>query len=132
MTSGNPVDLRVTVRGLSDNHSQTGLSGGHAHLGPAAWVEADGIHVVLTHKRQQAFAPDAPTGLGLTLDDKRDGCGEVDAAFLRRLRADRERGPLRRGAPGAVPPDYGAIPYTKRSGLYWPRVADPFAEEKAR
>jgi microcystin degradation protein MlrC len=35
-------------------------------------------------------------------------------------------------APGAVPPDYGAIPYTKRSGTYWPRVADPFAEEKAR
>ncbi|MDQ7762063.1 MlrC C-terminal domain-containing protein, partial [Xanthomonas sontii] len=31
VTSGNPVDLRVTVRGLSEDHSQTGLSGGRAH-----------------------------------------------------------------------------------------------------
>ena len=111
--------------------SQTGLSGGHAHLGPAAWVEADGIHVVLTHKRQQAFAPDAFTGLGLTLDDKRmvvvKSMQHFYAAFAPIASEVRYV-----AAPGAVPPDYGAIPYTKRSGLYWPRVADPFAEEKAR
>ncbi|ONF46236.1 M81 family metallopeptidase [Methylobacterium radiotolerans] len=131
VASGDPVDLRVTVRGLSDDHSQTGLSGGRAHLGPAAWVEADGIHVVLTHKRQQAFAPDAFTGLGLSLNDKRivvvKSMQHFYAAFAPIASEVRYV-----AAPGAVPPDYGAIPYTKRSGLYWPRVADPFAEEKAR
>jgi microcystin degradation protein MlrC len=131
VTSGDPVDLRITVRGLSDDHSQTGLSGGRAHLGPAAWVEADGIHVVLTHRRQQAFAPDAVTGLGLALDDKRivvvKSMQHFYAAFAPIASEVRYV-----AAPGAVPPDYGAIPYTKRSGAYWPRVADPFAEEAAR
>jgi len=126
VTSGDPVDLRVTVRGLSDDHSQGGLSGGRATLGPAAWVEADGIHLVLTHKRQQPFAPDAFTGLGLTLDDKRIVvvksmqhfyAGFVPIASTVRYVA----------APGAVPPDYGAIPYTKRDPNFWPRVDDPFA-----
>jgi len=126
VTSGDPVDMRVTVRGLSDDHSQGGLSGGRATLGPAAWVEADGIHLVLTHKRQQPFAPDAFTGLGLTLDDKRIVvvksmqhfyAGFVPIASTVRYVA----------APGAVPPDYGAIPYTKRDPNFWPRVDDPFA-----
>jgi microcystin degradation protein MlrC len=87
--------------------------------------------VVLTHIRQQAFAPDAFTGLGLSLDDKRivvvKSMQHFYAAFAPIASEVRYV-----AAPGAVPPDYGAIPYTKRSGLYWPRVADPFAEEKAR
>ncbi|WP_342164903.1 M81 family metallopeptidase [Methylobacterium sp. SD21] len=126
VTSGDPVDLRVTVRGLSDDHSQGGLSGGRATLGPAAWVEADGIHLVLTHKRQQPFAPDAFTGLGLTLDDKRivvvKSMQHFYAGFVPIASAVRYV-----AAPGAVPPDYGAIPYTKRDPNFWPRVDDPFA-----
>ncbi|MFC6792515.1 M81 family metallopeptidase [Methylobacterium komagatae] len=127
VTSGDPVDLRVTVRGLSEDHSQGGLSGGRAHLGPAAWVEADGIHIVLTHKRQQPFAPDAFTGLGLSLDDKRivvvKSMQHFYAGFVPIASEVRYV-----AVPGAVPPDYGALPFTKRDPNYWPRVADPFAE----
>ncbi len=127
VTSGDPVDLRVTVRGLSEDHSQGGLSGGRAHLGAAAWVEADGIHIVLTHKRQQPFAPDAFTGLGLSLDDKRivvvKSMQHFYAGFVPIASEVRYV-----AAPGAVPPDYGALPFTKRDPNYWPRVADPFAE----
>jgi len=130
VTSGDPVDLRITVRGLSEDHSQGGLSGGRARLGPAAWVEAGGIHVILTHIRQQAFAPDAFTGLGLTLDDKRivvvKSMQHFYAAFAPIASEIRYV-----AAPGAVPPDYGAIPYTKRSGRYWPKIADPFANSSA-
>ena len=126
VTSGDPVDLRVTVRGLSDDHSQGGLSGGRARLGPAAWVEADGLHLVLTHKRQQPFAPDAFTGLGLGLDDKRivvvKSMQHFHAGFSPIASTVRYV-----AAPGAVPPDYGALPYTKRDPNYWPRVDDPFA-----
>ena len=32
------------MHGLSDNHVQTGLSGGRSNLGPAAWIETQGIH----------------------------------------------------------------------------------------
>lgn len=128
VTSGNPVDLRITVRGLCEAHSQGSLSGGRAQLGPSAWVEADGIHIVLTSQRQQPFAPDAYTGLGLTLEDKRivvvKSMQHFHAAFAPIASEVRYV-----SAPGAVPPDYGAIPYTKRDPAYWPRVADPFAED---
>ncbi|WP_375460373.1 M81 family metallopeptidase [uncultured Enterovirga sp.] len=124
--SGHPVDLRVTVRALSDDHSQFGLSGGRALLGPSAWVEADGIHIVLTTNRQQTFAPDAFTGLGLTLADKRlvvvKSMQHFHAAFAPIAREIRYV-----SAPGAVPPDYASIPYTKRVTPFWPRQADPFA-----
>jgi microcystin degradation protein MlrC len=83
--------------------------------------------VVLTHIRQQAFAPDAFTGLGLSLDDKRivvvKSMQHFYAAFAPIASEVRYV-----AAPGAVPPDYGAIAYTKRSGPYWPKVADPFSE----
>jgi microcystin degradation protein MlrC len=128
VTSGDPLDLRITVRGLSESHSQGGLSGGRAQLGPCAWIEADGIHIVLATQRQQPFAPDAYTGLGLTLDDKRivvvKSMQHFHAAFAPIASEIRYV-----AAPGAVPPDYGAIPYTKRDPAYWPRIADPFAQE---
>jgi microcystin degradation protein MlrC len=127
VTSGDPVDLRVTVRGLADDHSQGGLSGSRAQLGPSAWVEAGGIHLVLTTERDQPYAPDAFTGLGCRLDDKRivvvKSMQHFYAAFAPIASEVRYV-----SAPGATPPDYAGIPYTKRDGRYWPRVADPFAE----
>lgn len=124
--SGQPVDLRVTVRGLSDAHSQTGLSGGRVPLGPSAWVEADGIHIVLTSNRQQTFAPDAFTDLGLTLADKRavvvKSMQHFHAAFAPIARDIRYV-----SAPGAVPPDYASIPYTKRMTPFWPKHPEPFS-----
>ncbi|MDB5592951.1 M81 family metallopeptidase, partial [Enterovirga sp.] len=124
--SGDPVDLRVTVRAVSEAHSQTGLSGGRALLGPATWVEAEGLHIVLVTIRQQTFAPDSFTGLGLTLTDKRlvavKSMQHFHAAFAPLAREIRYL-----AAPGAVAPDYAAIPYTKRVAPYWPRHPDPFA-----
>ena len=124
--SGDPVDLRVTVRALSQSHSQAGLSGGRAVLGPAAWVEHEGIHIVLVSNRQQTFSPDCFTGLGLTLHDKRlvvvKSMQHFHALFAPVAREIRYV-----SAPGAVPPDYAAIPFTKRTIPFWPRVDDPFA-----
>jgi microcystin degradation protein MlrC len=123
--SGDPVDLRITVRGLAEDHSQTGLSGGRASFGPSAWVSADGIDIVLVSKRQQTFAPDAFTGLGLTLRDKRmvivKSTQHFHAAFAPIAGAIRYV-----SAPGAIPPEFEKIPYTKRTLPYWPRNDDPF------
>ena len=123
--SGDPVDLTVTVRALVSEHSQTGLSGGRLDLGPSAWVSADGIDIVLISKRHQTFAPDAFTGLGMKLADKRmivvKSTQHFHAAFAPIARAIRYV-----SAPGAIPPDYAAIPYTKRTAPFWPRVDDPF------
>lgn len=129
--SGDPLDLRVTVRALSADHTQEGLSKGRARLGPSAYVEADGIHIVLISIRQQTFAPDAFTGLGCTLHDKKMvvvksiqhfyACFAPIAAEIRYVAAD-----------GAVPPDFAAIPYTKLATPFWPRVEDPFAGSNTR
>jgi microcystin degradation protein MlrC len=107
VASGDPVDLRVT-------------------MGPSAYVEADGIHIILMSIRQQTFAPDAFTGIGCTLDDKRlvvvKSTQHFYAAFAPVASAIRYV-----AAPGAIAPDYDKIPYTKRTTPYWPKVADPFA-----
>ena len=123
--SDDPVDLMATVRRVDAGHSQAGLSGGRSELGCSAWVSAGGVDLVLTSKRQQTFAPDAFTGLGLTLHDKAlvvvKSSQHFQAAFAPIARAIRYV-----SGPGALDFDYAALPYTKRTAPFWPRVADPF------
>ena len=126
VASGDPVDLQVTVRAAREDHTQAGLSGGRALCGPSAWVHANGIDIALISIRQQTFSPDAFTGLGITLDDKRlvvvKSTQHFYAAFAPVAREVRYV-----AAPGAIPPDFANIPFTKRTRPFWPRVADPFA-----
>jgi microcystin degradation protein MlrC len=88
-------------------------------------VQADGIDIVLTTIRQQVFTPEAFTGLGINLADKRivvvKSTQHFYAGFAPIARAVRYV-----SAPGAIPPDFEAIPFTKRTTPFWPRVADPF------
>jgi microcystin degradation protein MlrC len=123
--SGNPVDLLVTVRRVGLDHSQSGLSGGRSHFGPSVWISADGIDLVLVTRRLQTFAPDAFTGLGITLDDKLlvavKSSQHFQAAFA----------PIARhisyvSSPGALNFNTAELPYTKRDAPFWPGVADPF------
>lgn len=124
--SGDPVDLMVTVRRVVADHSQSGLSGGRSRLGASVWVSADGIDLVLVSVRAQTFSPDAFTGLGLRLDDKRlvavKSSQHFQAGFAPVAREIRYV-----SSPGALQFDYAAIPYTKLATPFWPRVADPFA-----
>jgi microcystin degradation protein MlrC len=123
--SGDPIDLQVTVGRLLEDHSQAGLSGGRAHFGPSAWVSANGIDIVLVSVRHQTFAPDAFTGLGINLDGKRlivvKSTQHFHAGFAPIAVEMRYV-----SAPGAIPPEFERIPYTKRTQPYWPRVGDPF------
>ena len=121
--SGDPVDLMVTVRRVVAEHSQAGLSGGRSELGCSAWVSGAGVDLVLTSKRQQTFAPDAFTGLGLTLHDKAlvvvKSSQHFQAGFAPIARAIRYV-----SGPGALTFDYASIPYTKRTTPFWPRDLD--------
>ncbi len=122
--SGDPVDLTVTVRAVSETHSQTGLSGDMISLGRSAWVEAHGIDIVLTSVREQVFSVDAFTNLGLDPFARRavivKSTQHFHAAF-----APHAARVIYVASPGAIAPDFAAIPYTKRDGNFWPRVADP-------
>jgi len=126
--SGDPVDLVATIRKVLPEHSQAGLSGGRSSLGASAWVSAGGVDLVLVSKRQQTFAPDAFTGLGLALHDKAGivvkSSQHFQAAFAPIARAVHYV-----SSPGALSFDYADLPYTKRTVPFWPRASDPFAEQ---
>lgn len=124
--SGDPLDLRVTVRQVVPRLVQTGLSGGHADFGESAWVEADGIDVVITTLRSQTFAPDAFGNLGLDVRQRKLVVVKSTQHFYAAF-APIAREVLYVATPGAIPPDFAGIPYTKRRTPFWPRVADPFA-----
>ena len=122
--SGRPLDLEVTVRAVRQDHCQTGLTRAPVQLGRSAWVHAAGIDLVLCSIRTQVFAPDAFTGLGIDLGGLRavavKSTQHFHAAF-----APLASVVLYVDSPGAIAPDFAAIPYTKRPGAYWPRVPDP-------
>jgi len=122
--SGLPVDLMATVRATSLAHSQRGLSGDRVAMGQAAWIEAAGIDIVLVTRREQVFSPEVFTGLGLPLSERRIAVVKSTQHF------HAEFAPLAKAVfyvstPGAIQRDFAAIPYTKRDGNFWPRVADP-------
>lgn len=124
--SGLPVDVRVTVRAVVDDHSQSAL-GTRERLGPCVWVEAaNGLHIVLSSIRTQTYGTDAFTGLGLTLEDKDLVVVKSTQHFYA------EFAPLAKAVryvttPGTMNLDFAGIAYRLRSPDYWPRVADPHA-----
>jgi len=123
-SSGAPVDLRVTVRAVRDDHSQD-VFGMRWPLGPSVWVEAaGGLHLLLCSVRVQVYGTDAFTALGLTLVDKKlivvKSTQHFHVAF-----APLAKAVLYVSTPGAITPDFAHIAYRVRALDYWPRVADP-------
>ena len=122
--SGQPVDLRVTVRAVVANHSQ-GALGARERLGDCVWVEAaNGLHLLLSSIRTQTYGTDAFTGIGIDLVDK----AFVVVKSTQHFYAD--FAPLARkvyyvSTPGAMDFDFAAIPYRLFPLDHWPRVANP-------
>lgn len=137
--SGDPLDLQVTVRAIRENmHQRFGPS--PAAMGTAAWLSAralrDGhptgpaVDLVVNDFRTQTFHPEAFTQLGIDLD----ACRVVVVKSTQHFHAG--FAPIAAEVlyitgPGAIAPDFAAIPYTRREGPYWPKVADPFASGSA-
>ena len=122
--SGQPLDLRVTVRAIVENHTQRALRS-RERLGACVWVEAaHGVHIVLSSIRTQTYGTDAFTGLGCTLEDK--SCIVVKSTqHFHAEFAPLASAVLYVSTPGAMNFDFAAIDYRRRSLDYWPRVADP-------
>ncbi|WP_102225660.1 M81 family metallopeptidase [Acidimangrovimonas sediminis] len=123
--SGDPVDLTVTVRGINQGAFQRLGPARHA-MGDAVWLEADGVHIVANTLRCQCFHPEAFEDLGLSLAAMKivvvkssqhfyDGFAPIAAEVIHLA------------TPGAIPPDYRIIPFTRRDDNFWPKTEDPFA-----
>ena len=124
--SGPPLDLTVQVLALHDAHSQASF-GARRQLGRSAWLGCGGVDIALCSVRTQVFDPDAFTGLGITLHDKRlvvvKSSSHFEAGF--RNHCDHL---WRVATPGSLQVDLASLPYTKRDGRFHPRVADPWKE----
>jgi len=126
--SGWPVDLRVTVRNIAMDHSQD-VFGMRWPLGPSVWVEtAEGVSLLLTSVRSQAYGTDTFTGLGVTLHDKKLVVVKSTQHFHAKF-APLAKAVFYVDTPGAITQDFAHIPFKVRSLNYWPRVSDPWATE---
>lgn len=126
-TSGSPVDLSVTVKGLALDHAQTGLGEGRSLLGVSAWVESNGIDIILTSVRQQTHSPDAFTNLGCSLDDKRIVVVKSMQHFYGRFAPIACEVRYVATPTGAIDMNFGSLAYRRKTTPYWPKVENPFA-----
>ena len=125
--SGNPVDLSVTVERIVTGAEQT-FGGVRNRIGDAVWVRAEGgLDLVLNTVRTQVFHPLAFTAVGLDPGAKKIVVVKSTQHFHAGF-APIAKEILYVAAPGAIAPDFAAIPYTKLAKPYWPRVEDPWAK----
>ena len=126
--SGDPVDLTVTVRGIKHDakqHFGPALTG----LGDTVWIEADGVHIVLSTRRTQTFHPEVFTELGLDPAQMKYVVVKSSQHFYAAFEPIASE-IIHLATPGAIPPDYTIIPYTKRDDNYWPKTENPFAGDR--
>jgi microcystin degradation protein MlrC len=93
-------------------------------MGPAAWIRAGGVDLVLTGRREQVFGTDLFSNLGLDPAARRLVVVKSTQHFHASFAAIADQ-VIYVSTPGAIAPDFAAIPYTKRDANYWPKVRDP-------
>ena len=124
--SGDPVDLAVRVERIVTGAAQT-FGAARNRIGDAVWVRAEGgLDLVLNTVRTQVFHPDAFDAVGLDPASKKIVVVKSTQHFHAGF-APIAKEILYVAAPGAIAPDFAAIPYTKLAKPYWPRVEDPWA-----
>jgi len=126
IASGDPVDLRVTVKAVAEDYSQGGLTAGtRTLLGTTVWVQAaNGLDIVLISKRNQVMSTDLFTGLGIALANKKLIVVKSAQHFHAQF------GPIAKAVlyvstPAALSNDFANLPYRVRDLDYWPRVEEP-------
>jgi microcystin degradation protein MlrC len=123
--SGRPIDLRVKVRAILDDHAQIALNT-RFPMGAAVWVEAEGgIDLMLNSMRAQMFNPQAFEELGISLKGKRLVVVKSSQHFHAGF-APIASEILYAGTPGSTAQDFSGIDYKVRSLNYWPRVENPW------
>jgi microcystin degradation protein MlrC len=127
--SGQPIDLRVTVRKLAYACRQS-FGPTKNGTGNLAWLQADGIDIVVNTHRTQLFHPDAFEPLGLDPTRYRLIVVKSTQHFYAGF-APLASKVLYVTSRGGIEPDFANIRHSKRTVPYWPRVADPFSGQNA-
>jgi len=125
--SGQPVDLRVTVRAIKEDHFQSAL-GFVMGCGPSVWVSTeDGIDIVMISVRQQSYATDIFTNLGVDLAAKAGIVVKSSQHFYDQF-APLSSAVLYVDTPGLIRNDFENLPFVHRDLNYWPRVENPWGD----
>jgi microcystin degradation protein MlrC len=98
-------------------------------MGTAVWVSAAGIDLVLITHRTQVFHPEGFAATGLDLAAKKIVVVKSTQHFHAGF-APIAKSILYASAQGALRCDFADIPYTKLTRPWWPRVSDPFEDER--
>ena len=126
LTSGDPVDLQVTVRRILPKAQQV-FGSSFANMGTAVWLTADnGLDIVLNNNRCQVFHPSGFEQLGIDLSIKRAIVVKSMQHFYAGF-APIASEVIYVSCPGAVVPDFANIPYRNFTAPYWPQVNNPFS-----
>jgi len=125
LSSGQPLDVVATVRAVRERHAQTGLGGSRVAMGLSVWIEVNGVDIVLNSIRTQVFSPDAFTGLGIELEEKKIVAVKSSQHFQGGF-APIAAKVIQAATHGAIQMDFAGLPYVKKSDLnFYPRVDDP-------
>lgn len=122
--SGQAVDLEVTVRGIREDMIQK-LGATDMPMGTGVWLDADGVHLIISSVRTQCFSPSVFSDLGLDISRLRAVIPKSTNHFYENFVAVSPQ-VIHVGSPGTVTPDMTIIPHTKRDGNFWPKVENPF------
>lgn len=123
--SGDPVDLRATVVRVAPGLMQR-WGDSYNPLGDVVLIAAAGLELVLSDMRTQVFTPDVFVALGIRPEERRlvvvKSSQHYRASF-----APIAAEVLDVAAPGAIRPDFAALPLRRIQRPKWPFDADPFA-----
>lgn len=119
-TSGDPLDLTVTVRGIRGEMQQL-FGVVPVPIGTCVWLETQGVNLIVNDMRTQCLTPQVFADLGLDPSTMKflvpKSLNHFYAAF-----APIASQVIHIATPGALSSDYTSIPYAVRELDYWPRV----------
>jgi len=122
--SGDPLDLRVTVRKIASGLTQK-FGKLPTPMGECIWIEAQGIDIVVNDIRTQTFHPEAFEKLGIDLSHRSYVCVKSSNHYKAGFSPIASK-IIPIASPGAITPDFANIPFKKRARTYWPAIEDPF------
>ena len=122
--SGPPLDVDAEVLFLKRDAYQDQLASERVPMGDVAVIRTEGIEVLLATRRFGVFSPTMFTHHGIVLHDKQV-IGLKNLYRHRDVSAPLVRGQLFVATPGACPPDWQKIPFTRVPRPLWPLDADP-------
>jgi microcystin degradation protein MlrC len=121
--SGEPVNLAVKVKGLASGATQIAFGNTPDRMGDTAWIEADGVDLIVSTVRTQCFDPTAFSHLGLDCTCRRALVVKSTNHFQLGFAPLAAR-TLLVATPGALNMDFAHLPYRVFDSPYWPRNQD--------